>query len=68
MAYFGVIYFANMGGGGGQNSFHSAPKSQRFLRFAIVMPIVDPRNRSDFRDKRSTHYAALRLKGAMESR
>ena len=30
----------------------SAPKSQRFLRFAIAMPTVDPRNRSDFRDKR----------------
>ena len=30
----------------------SAPKSQRFLRFAIAMPIADPRNRSDFRDKR----------------
>ena len=25
----------------------SAPKSQRFLRFAIAMPIADPRNRSD---------------------
>ena len=23
MAYFGVIFFANMGGGGGQNYFHS---------------------------------------------
>ena len=22
MAYFGVIFFANMGGGGGQNYFH----------------------------------------------
>ena len=30
----------------------SAPKSQRFLRFAIAMPIADPRNRSDFGDKR----------------
>ena len=30
----------------------SAPKSQRFLRFAIAMPIADPRNRNDFRDKR----------------
>ena len=26
----------------------STPKSQRFLRFAIAMPIADPRNRSDF--------------------
>ena len=31
---------------------HSAPKLQRFLRFAIAMPIADPKNRSDFRDKR----------------
>ena len=30
----------------------SAPKWQRSLRFAIAMPIADPRNRSDFRDKR----------------
>ena len=29
----------------------SAPKSQRFLRFAIAMPIADHRNRSDFPDK-----------------
>ena len=34
------------------NEHLSAPKSQRFLRFAIAMPIADPRNRSDFRDKR----------------
>ena len=33
----------------------SAPKSQRFLRFAIAMPIADPRNRSDFRDKRKQY-------------
>ena len=26
----------------------SAPKSQQFLRFAIAMPIADPRHRSDF--------------------
>ena len=31
----------------------SAPKSQRFLQFAIAMPIADPRNRSDFLDKRN---------------
>ena len=30
-----------------------APKSKRFLRFAIAVPIADPRNRSDFRDKRT---------------
>ena len=30
----------------------SAPKSQRFLRFAIAMPIAVPRNRRDFREKR----------------
>ena len=44
----------------------SAPKSQRFLRFAIAMPIADPRNRaiSDTRD----NNAALRFKSAMESR
>ena len=29
----------------------SAPKSQQFLRFAITMPIADPRNLSDFWDK-----------------
>ena len=30
----------------------SAPKSQWFLPFAIAMPIAQPRNHSDFRDKR----------------
>ena len=42
----------------------SAPKSQRFLRFAIAMPIADPRNRaiSETRDSND----ALRFKGAME--
>ena len=46
--------------------FLSAPKSQRFLRFAIAMPIAGPRNRaiSETRDSN----AALRFKGAMESR
>ena len=41
----------------------SAPKSQRFLRFAIAMPIADPRNRaiSETRDSN----VALRFKGAM---
>ena len=44
----------------------SAPKSQRFLRFAIAMPIADSRNRaiSETRDSND----ALRFKGAMESR
>ena len=37
----------------------SAPKSQRFLRFAIAMPIADPRNRSDFRDKRKQCCIAI---------
>ena len=35
-----------------RNRSLSTPKSQRFLRFAIAMPIADPRNRSEFRDKR----------------
>ena len=44
----------------------STPKSQRFLRFAIAMPIADPRDRaiSETRDSND----ALRFKGAMESR
>ena len=44
----------------------SALKSQRFLRFAIAMPIADPRNRaiSETRDSND----ALRFKGAMEIR
>ena len=37
----------------------SAPKSQRFLRSAIAMPIADPRNRSDFRDKRKQCCIAI---------
>ena len=37
----------------------SAPKSQRFLRFAIAMPIADPRNRSDFQDKRKQYCIAI---------
>ena len=44
----------------------SAPKSQRFLRFAIAMPIVDPRNRAISETRASN--VALRFKGAMESR
>ena len=44
----------------------SAPKSQRFLRFAIAMPIADPRNRAISETRESN--AALRFKGAMESR
>ena len=44
----------------------SAPKSQRFLRFAIAMPITDPRNRAISKTRESND--ALRFKGAMESR
>ena len=44
----------------------SAPKSQRFLRFAIAMPIADPRNRAISETGDSND--ALRFKGAMESR
>ena len=44
----------------------SAPKSQRFLRFAIAMPIADPRNRAISETRESN--AALRFKSAMESR
>ena len=44
----------------------SAPKSQRFLRFAIAMPIADPRNRAISETRGSN--AALRFKVAMESR
>ena len=44
----------------------SAPKSQRSLRFAIAMPIADPRNRAIAETRESN--AALRFKGAMESR
>ena len=45
---------------------YSAPKSQRFLRFAIAMPIADPRNRSISETRESN--AALRFNSAMESR
>ena len=44
----------------------SAPKSQRFLRFAIAMPIADPRNRAISETRQSN--VALRFKIAMESR
>ena len=42
----------------------SAPKLQRFLRFAIAMPIADPRNRAISETRESND--ALRFKGAME--
>ena len=40
----------------------SAPKSQRFLRFAIAIPIADPRNRAISGTRKSN--AALRFKSA----
>ena len=48
------------------DSVLSAPKSQRFVRFAIAMPIADPRNRAISETRESN--AALRFKSAMESR
>ena len=42
----------------------SAPKSQRFLRFAIAMPIADPRNRAIS----ETGESNAAFKSAMESR
>ena len=44
----------------------SAPKSQRFLQFAIAMPIADPRIAAISETRESN--PALRFKGAMESR
>ena len=35
-AYFWGIYFANMGGGGGQNYFHAFPS----VRYAKVQPFL----------------------------
>ena len=49
-----------------QEEHLSAPKSQRFLRFAIAMPIADPGNRAISETRESN--AALRCKSAMESR
>ena len=46
-------------------AYLSAPKSQRSLRFAIAMPIADPRNRVISETRQSN--VALRFKGAMES-
>ena len=37
----------------------SSPKSQRFLRFAIAMPIADPEIASDLRDKRKQCCIAI---------
>ena len=53
--YFGVS------GPSGRPQFHnlSAPNLQRFLRFAIVMPIANSRNRSDFRDKKKQCCIAI---------
>ena len=42
-----------------RKSLFSAPKLQRFLRFAIAMPIVDPKTRSDFRDTREQCCVAI---------
>ena len=47
-------------------TYLSAPQSQRFLRFAIAMPIADPRNRTISETRESN--AALRFRSAMESR
>ena len=41
----------------------SAPKSQRFLRSAIAMPIADPRNRCDFpRQKKAMPHCDIRVR------
>ena len=37
MAYFGVIFFANMGGGGGQNYFQKHPLAKAPFRQARVL-------------------------------
>ena len=60
------VDMGKIGGESGGESGVSAPKSQRFLRFAIAMPIADPRNRAISETRESD--AALRFKSAMESR
>ena len=48
--------------------FLSAPKSQRFLRFAIAMPIADPRNRARFpRQETAMMHCDLRVRWKVAS-
>ena len=45
----------------------SAPKSQRFLRFAIAMPIADLKNRSDSRQEKAMLHCDLRVRWKVAS-
>ena len=46
----------------------SAPKSQRFLRFAIAMPIADPRNRARFpKQEKTMPHCDLRVRWKVAS-
>ena len=51
---------------GSKSSCLSAPKSQRLLRFALAMPIADLEIAAISETRENN--AALRFKGAMESR
>ena len=53
MAYFGVIFFADMGGGGGQKCFQKYPRHQNnymqflfsginFLKITITITFLNP--------------------------
>ena len=51
-----------------QHEMLSAPKSQRFLRFAIAMPIADPRNRERFpRQEKAMLHCDLRVRWKVAS-
>ena len=45
----------------------SAPKSQRFLRFAIAMPIADPRNRAISETRKAMLRCDLRVRWKVAS-
>ena len=45
----------------------SAPKSQRFLRFAIAMPIADPRNRAVSETREAMLHCDLRVRWKVAS-
>ena len=66
----------NLGSGGGHVATHtetlglrlSAPKSQRFLRFAIAMPIADPRKSQRFpKQEKAMLHCDLRVRWKVAS-
>ena len=68
MAYFGGIFFANMGGGGGQNYFHYDPNAQTPMTPAECKKLRTEKLRAAFRSPPKNFFGVCSVAGMQQLR